>query len=398
MIRTFLVSSALALMLMSPGDVRAQYGYGYPGGYGGYGWGGWGSTPQSLLARGLGSFNMGRGAYNYDTAMAGSINTNTVMRWNQYAFQSAQAAGSRNAAHGRARRAANIREQAEIHNRVRNHPETLDIVDGDALNALLDELINPAILNSSLRLIKTPLKPDLIQDIPFEYASEGMTVCLDQMTLNDQWPLALRVEAFRADRESVRKAIFAALEQDKEGDIEPRTIEAVKSAIDQLRLKFEKTVLQTSPDYIPARDTLKALAGLTKMLYSPKMEQVIAELDDYQGTTLGDLLAFMQAFNLRFAPANSFRERRIYMKLYPMLAEQTNGSLGVEASNMGKAVEKAGGEVVQAAEGTGRKVISDVENLGGEVVGGLKSAAIDLFKDMDWKHLTGSGKPSPSQP
>ena len=86
MIRPLFVLSLAGLLASLPADARAQYGY--PAGYGGYGWGGWGSTPQSALARGLGYFNMGRGAYNEQTAMARSINTDTVMRWNQYAYQS----------------------------------------------------------------------------------------------------------------------------------------------------------------------------------------------------------------------------------------------------------------------------------------------------------------------
>src|SRR5262249_49953602 len=144
------------------------------------------------------------------------------------------------------------------------------------------------------------------------------------MTMDGQWPLALRVDAFRPEREGLRKAVSAALEEDKEGNLEPDTIQAVQTAIDQLRKKFESLVPQNSPDYITARDRIKAMKGLTKMLYSPAMEKVLAELEDYQGTTLGDLLGFMQAFNLRFAPANSYRQRQIYLKLYPMLAEQAN--------------------------------------------------------------------------
>ena len=215
---------------------------------------------------------------------------------------------------------------AEIEDRLRNHPNQLDITDGDALNVLLEVLLNPATADRSLQLIKTPLRPEVIRDIPFEYASEGMTVCLDRMTMDGQWPLALRDEAFRPEREGLRKAISAALEEDKEGNLDPETIQAVQTAIDKLRLKFEKLVPQNSPDYIAARDTIKAMNGLTKMLYSPQMEKIIAELEDYQGTTLGDLLGFMQAFNLRFAPANSYRQRQIYLKLYPMLAEQANSS------------------------------------------------------------------------
>jgi hypothetical protein len=127
------------------------------------------------------------------------------------------------------------------------------------------------------------------------------------------------------------------------------------------------------------------------MLYSPTMEQIIAELEDYQGTTLSELMAFMQAFNLRFAPANSFRQRQIYMKLYPMLAELVNGSFGpgpgAAASGAVKEVEHAGSTAVKAAEG-----------LGSEAANGLKSAAVDFFKDMDWKHLSGSSKPAPPSP
>jgi hypothetical protein len=186
------------------------------------------------------------------------------------------------------------------------------------------------------------------------------------------------VESLRPEREALRTAVSAALEEDKEGNLEPETIQAVQTAIDQLRLTFEKVVPQSSPDYIPARDTIHAMAGLTKMLYSPKMEQILAELEDYQGTTLGDLLALMQSFNLRFAPANSFRQRQIYMKLYPMLAEQANGSLGSVASD----AAKVGSEAVGAVEKVGGQAINAVESAGTQAVDGLKSAAIDFFKGM----------------
>ena len=175
------------------------------------------------------------------------------------------------------------------------------------------------------------------------------------------------------------------LEEDKKGDLEPATIEAVQAAIDRFRLKFEQVIAPTNPDYIPARDTIKAMAGLTKMLYSPKVEDILAELEDYQGTTLGDLLGFMQAFNLRFAPANSFRQRRLYLKLYPMLAEQASGP---EASGYAGVAQTA-----QAAEGAGGRAVGTAEELGAKAVNGLKSAAVDFFKEMDWKHLSGKGKP-----
>jgi hypothetical protein len=355
-------------LLTVAGEARAQYGY--PQGYGGNGWGGWGSTPGSSMARGLGAMSMGRGAYNEETAVARSINANTVMNWNNSLYQASQVSASRWNAHVRAEMAKTQRDRTEVEDRLRNHPEQLDITNGNALNIQLDVLLNPASADRSLRSIKTPLRHDIILDIPFEYASEGMTFCLDRMTMEEKWPLALRIDAFKPEREAVRKAVTAALEADKEGNLEPATIDAVHSATEKLRLKFEKTVPETSPDYYPARDAIKAMTGLTKMLYSPQMDQILAELDDYQGTTLGDLLGFMQAFNLRFAPSNSFRQRQIYLKLYPMLIEQVKGPLG-RAPGAVETVEKTGGKAVKTAEAAG-----------GDAIDGLKSAAIDFFKDM----------------
>ncbi len=384
MTRSLFVLSVVGLLASWPGDARAQYGY--PSGYGGYGWGGWGSTPQSSLARGLGYFNMGRGAYNEQTAVARSINTDTVMRWNQYAYQSHVTASNSYRARLLARRTSINRARAETQEQLRDNPSNRDITDGDALNLMLGDLTNAATGSSSMRRITTPLRHELIPEIPFAYASEGITICLDQMTMNEQWPLALRVDDFKPEREGLRKAVQVALEEDKKGDLEPATVEAVQAAIDRFRLKFEKLVPTTSPDYIPAHDTIKAMAGLTKMLYSPKVEEILAELEDYQGTTLGDLLGFMQAFNLRFAPANSFRQRQIYLKLYPMLAEHLNGPPG--SSSVGQAA--------QAVEGAGSQAIGTAEEVGSKAFNGLKSAAVDFFKDMDWKHL--SGKTSPAKP
>lgn len=383
--RALLIATGILLATLLPGVARAQYGY--PGGYGGYGWGGWGSTAGGSIASGLGYFNMGRGAYNYDTAVANSINTDTVQRWNQYLYLSQQEATRRyhaikNAQHARAEQA-----RAEIADRLRNHPENHDIVNGDALNVLRDALLAPSVGSMALR-INTPIRHDAIPNIPFEYATEGVTICLDQMTLHDQWPPALRVDAFRPEREALRKALETALEEDKTGNLEPKTIDAVQAAIDALRHKFERAVAKTDPDYISARDTIKALAGLTRLLHSPKVEQILAELEDYQGTTLGDLLGFMQAFNLRFAPANSFRQRQLYFKLYGMLAEQANGSGSLGASAMAAASGPKGAET----EGAARRAVNATEDLGSKAVSGLKSAATDFFKEMDWPHLT--GKPS----
>jgi hypothetical protein len=378
---------AIAISSILPGSASAQYGY--PSGYGGYGWGGWGSTIGGSTAAGLGYFNMGRGAYNESTAVARSINNDTYLRWNQYMYQSQQHAANLYNQRLRAEHRRVDKARASIQDRLRNHPEPRDITDGDALNVVADELLNPG-AGISMGSIKTPVKAELIQQIPFKVASEGVTICIDQMTMEGEWPLALRVDAFKPDRENLRKSVIEALEEDKKGELEPKTVEAVQAAIDRLRYKFTELVPPTNPDYIPAHDTIKAMAGLAKMLYSPKIEEILAELEDYGGTTLGELLAFMHAYNLRFAEANSFRQRRIYQKLYPLLLEQADGR--------SPQVSQSGSQPVAAAESPGTQAKGAAQNVGPMAVRGLKSAAVDFFKEMDWKHLSGTSKKAPAQP
>jgi len=340
------------------------------------------------MARGLGMLNMGRGMYNVNTAQARSINADTVMKMNQYMYESQQNELKKYVARKHKLEADNEKAYSQIQDRLRNHPTARDVTDGDALNTLLDVLLNPANADTALQQVKTPLRPDVIANVPFDLASEGMTVCLDRMTMDGQWPQAVLGEEFKPEREGLRKAIQAALEEDKQGEVDPATVQAVQAAIDRLRTKFEKLVPQTSPDYIPAHWSIKAMDGLTKMLYSPKMDKVLSELEDYQGATLGDLLGFMQAFNLRFGASKSYTQRLIYQKLYPMLADAANslqGSAGGDvtavASNAAGAVANAGNAAVKAVEGAGGQVASAVTGVGGDAFDRLKSAAIDFFKD-----------------
>ena len=308
--RTIRFALMLAAVLTAASPARAQYGYGG-------GWGAGGSTPGSSMARGLGMMGMGAGMYNRSTAQARSINVNTAMRWNQAMFNSSRVGARMFAAREKELKQQNDKAYSGIRDRIRNHPTSRDVTDGDALNAVLDVLLNPTNADASIQQIKTPIRPETIANIPFEVASEGMTVCLDRMTMDGQWPQAVLGDEFKPEREGLRKAIQAALEEDKQGEVDPDTVAAVQAAIDRLRNKFEKLVPQTSPDYVSAHWAIKAMDGLTKMLYSPQMDKVLSELEDYQGATIGDLLSFMQAFNLRFGPANSYRQRLIYQKIYP---------------------------------------------------------------------------------
>ena len=67
------------ISLASAATVRAQ-------GWGWDGWGGWTSTPAGSLAQGMGHYYQGAGIFNERTAIANSIDADTLMRWNDYLY------------------------------------------------------------------------------------------------------------------------------------------------------------------------------------------------------------------------------------------------------------------------------------------------------------------------
>jgi hypothetical protein len=89
------------------------------------------------------------------------------------------------------------------------------------------------------------------------------------------------------------------------------------------------------------------------------MKAFLAQLDDSKNRTVGDLIAFMHVYNLRFGPATSDRQTEIYSRLVPALT-----AIRDEPAN-----EKA---QASAPDYTGQ---------------GLRAAAKSAFKWMNWGDL-----------
>jgi hypothetical protein len=59
------------------------------------------------------------------------------------------------------------------------------------------------------------------------------------------------------------------------------------------------------------------MSALIRMVEMPDIKAVLDELRNMKSTSIGNLLAFMHTFNLRFGPAETPKQRMIYEKLYP---------------------------------------------------------------------------------
>jgi hypothetical protein len=322
--RRAVTAGALAFALAAFQGAWAQAQWGYPGGYGGWGWGGWGATTaQGDMARGLGVYAMGAGIYNQQTAVANSINTDTVMRWNQYVYESQKEANRLH--HGKLvqqRQLVNTTAD-QVRERLRNNPEPRDVYQGDALNVAMEEINDPRVYSKALEGGKVKVGSQTIRDIPFQYAASAITISLHQITRNP--PAVLLTPEFEAERTAFRELgqkVRKHIEDDKQPD--PADIQALLELINKAEAHVDRTLPAGNRQRTEADRYLKALHGLIAMLQTPAIDVLVAGVENRPEATLAELLTFMNAFNLRFGVASTPAQRMAYDALYPRLVELRN--------------------------------------------------------------------------
>ena len=308
---------AVALALQG-GAAHAQYGY--PGGYGGYGWSGWGGgeTVQGSMARGLGVYAAGVGSYNQQTAVANSINTDTVTRWNEYMWESQVLANRRERERISQRAKLSKEAHSAIEKRLRENPEPNDIYRGDALNVALEQINDPRVYTKALSAAKVKIGGEAIRDIPFSYSTEAITTSIHQITQGKP-PEVLLTPAYESERNALKAVGAKIREQIEAGKPDPATIDEALTIIDAIQSKVDQSLPKNSRDRVAADKYLKSLYGLLGMYKTPAMNFLLAGVEKRPEANLGDLLNFMSSFNLRFGPANTPRQREVYGKLYPEL-------------------------------------------------------------------------------
>ena len=85
--------------------------------------------------------------------------------------------------------------------------------------------------------------------------------------------------------------------------------------------KAEKILPVGTRENNEAHKFLKSVHGLLAMLQTPALNVILAGVEDHPEATLGELLAFMGAYNLRFGQAKTPGQQRAYDTLYPMLVD-----------------------------------------------------------------------------
>jgi hypothetical protein len=313
MFRLIRIALGLSLLLLvAPGSAHAQM-------WGWEMWGGWSQTPEGALAQGMGHYYTGAGIFNEKTAIADSINLDTLIRWNDYMHQASLEAARRTVERRRENSANNKAQNNAIIKRIRDNPTARDVEMGDAINAAVDQLTDPRISSSALRIASVPVEASVIADIPFRNASEAVTIVLSQLRAAKKWPAALEEERFAQDKKVFEELVEKAIKEDDEGDISPDTLKQGHDFINALRAKLAAAPLEGTRAREDASRFVKTFAGLVRLLERPDTTEAFNQLRKVQTTPLSNLIAFMEIYNLRFGQATTPRQRQIYRDLFAQI-------------------------------------------------------------------------------
>jgi hypothetical protein len=295
-----------------------------------------GSTLQGDYLRGVGIAAWGMGTYNYNTAVADSINVNTVIKWNEYLA----AVAKQQTKDYVARKMTLATQKKELYERERarilENPEARDIETGAALNAVLNQLQNSRVDESTLRSaeLQVPLPTDVIRRIPFTLSEKGEKFSMERLSLKGKgkWSVALQDDKFQLVKNAYERALDKALEQAIDAKMQMSAIEGVKAAADDLFSRLDE-VVGPSPDrlYMEAKERLNELKATVRLLKTEMIERAIGDIDKYSGTTVNELRLFMQTHHLHFGSAQTPEERQLFPQLYASLVQQRNKLANPEA-------------------------------------------------------------------
>lgn len=284
-----------------------------------------GSTPQGDYLRGVGVAAYGLGQYNLLTAEAESIEVDTTIRWNEYVWSVLKNQNRENA-EDHARKVSRHQENyKKIRDRIRNSPMERDVMSGDALNDLMEQLVTPKNYESYYKSLSPPLPVDLVRRIPFKLDERGARISMYRLSSKgkDKWPIGLMDPGMTRERRAYERAFDHALDRQIDGVLIPADVKAVQQKVEELAKRLDQVIKPSDdPIYVDSYNRVRELRSIAHSLAIHKVEVIVGDLERYAGTTVNDLRKFMQSHNLRFATAETKEERSLYPELFTILTHQ----------------------------------------------------------------------------
>ncbi len=316
------------LLAAAPRPAEAQF-WNYN--YGGWGWGGgWGQSPEGAALQGAGFYAMGAGQYNLNTAQAANIDAQTAMMWNEYVASVTRESARQHElrVHQEFRKNQSLYDARQ--RQLRENPTRQQVDSGDALNAALVDLTDTRLGSAAYRAARAHISASLIATVPFRNNVERVTLMLDDLRKAVKWPEVFEGERFAAPKKTFDELVARVREEAAEGEIQPKTLSEARAMIDRLRADVTGRPLSDPADQQSANRFLNACSSLLGLLGKPDIQPALLELRKVQDTSLGNLLGFMNVYNLRFGPATTPREKIAYQQLFEIM-DQARDTVLAEA-------------------------------------------------------------------
>ena len=153
---------------------------------------------------------------------------------------------------------------------LRDDPTPQQIANGDALNQAVRDLSDPRLSESSaLRAATAPVEAKMISEVPFENASERITIMLDQLRAAFKWPEVFEEERFANDKKLFDDIVVRMRKEDEAGEISDKTLREARQLVNDLRAKITAQPLKDEDDQKEATKFINACTALMKMLDKP---------------------------------------------------------------------------------------------------------------------------------
>jgi hypothetical protein len=303
-----------------------------------------GSTPQGDMVRGEGVFLQGLGWFELNDAKAAAQNADTMMkleRWNrevQLAYRKEyNAAAEREMTKRRMNDSARKQFLAEREARLRDKPTPEDIQKGDALNALLTDLSDPTIHESSWRGAKVALPPELsIRNLAFQFAAKPgakgsqelsrSLIALGRLDTEGRWPIYLAGDGLKAEREAYEAAYRSVRDKSLAGKLGIEEVLRLDGQVEKVRIKAASVVPVERGFRSFATKYVLTIKEASRMFDADTIgfaQEMIADTHRHEAHTVGELLAFMRKYRLLFTAADKAPGgAEMYSRLYGLMREQ----------------------------------------------------------------------------
>jgi hypothetical protein len=201
-----------------------------------------------------------------------------------------------------------------------NDPPIGEISSGKALNTLLAALVKEFKEVSGPAI---PLDADLLRHINLAAGRTRVGILKDEGRLS--WPPVLRGDEFKTERDLLNSLAPEAIYQAVNAHVDAGTVKAMANSIQRLRRELGSKISGlTASEFIDANRFLAELEDGVKALGRADADRVFTGKYAAQGGTVGELINYMLAQGLTFAPAVA-GDGASYVALHRALVAYNNG-------------------------------------------------------------------------